>query len=267
MALFDVDQPMTLHLHALAAFNDNYIWLLEDRLTQRAALVDPGDAEVAQRWFDEHPTYQLESILITHHHRDHTGGLSALIERHRPQVFAPHREAIAGCTQPLLGDCLIEVLGQPIQVLSVPGHTRGHLAYYQPQLGWLFSGDCLFLAGCGRIFEGTAEQMFHSLQKLAALPPSTQVFCAHEYSLSNLRFAAVCEPDNIKIQNHLRQIAALRESSVTSLPSTLADELECNPFLRATGPYADLALDQQFGKSTRDALTRFSQLRQWKNIF
>jgi hydroxyacylglutathione hydrolase len=175
----------------IPAFKDNYIWLLTK--VHRAFVVDPGDAApvLARLEADD---LVLEGILITHHHADHQGGVTELAARWPVKVFAPDIESITGCTTPLSGGECIDVLGQKVHVMAVPGHTRGHLAYYAD--GVLFCGDTLFGAGCGRLFEGTPEQMAASLDAIAALPDSTQIYCAHEYTEMNLRFAVAVEPEN-----------------------------------------------------------------------
>ncbi len=215
----------------IPAFKDNYIWLLTRG--QRAAVVDPGDAiPVVARLEAEGLT--LESVLVTHHHADHQGGIASLVERWNPAVFAPAGESITGCNHPLNGGERIEILGETINVMAVPGHTLGHLAYLAP--GALFCGDTLFGAGCGRLFEGTAAQMSASLDRLAALPDETRVYCAHEYTEMNLRFALAVEPDNPALRRRVAEVAARRAAGLPSVPSTLAEEKASNPFLRCAEP-------------------------------
>ena len=269
----------------IPAFKDNYIWLLTHG--QRAAVVDPGDAApVLARLEAEGLT--LESILITHHHADHQGGVAALVDRWQPVVFAPASESITGCTDPLSGGERIEVLGQSVDVLAVPGHTLGHLAYVAP--GALFCGDTLFGAGCGRLFEGTPEQMSASLDQLAALPDETQVFCAHEYTEMNLRFALAVEPDNQALQQRVTRVAGLRAAGLPSVPSTLGEEKATNPFLRCDVPAVIAAGMQRVDEFPNAATTEsttgprtikttagrtvnpkkaaiFAVLRRWRNSF
>ncbi len=215
----------------IPAFKDNYIWLLTRG--RRAAVVDPGDAApVLARLEAEGLT--LESILITHHHADHQGGVAALVDRWQPAVFAPASESITGCNHPLSGGERIGILGETVDVMAVPGHTLGHLAYYAP--GALFCGDTLFGAGCGRLFEGTAAQMSASLDALAALPDETRVYCAHEYTEMNLRFALAVEPDNPALRQRVVRVAGLRAAGLPSVPSTLGEEKATNPFLRCGQP-------------------------------
>jgi hydroxyacylglutathione hydrolase len=185
-----------LKIDALPAFTDNYIWLLQDTEQRSCAVVDPGDAAPVLAWLAANPTWQLRDILITHHHPDHVGGVAALKAATGARVSGPARETIPQRDLALSDGDAVEVLGLTLQVLDVPGHTLGHIAYYQPEHHWLFCGDTLFAAGCGRLFEGTPEQMHHSLSRLAALPGQTAVYCTHEYTLSNLRFACAVEPQN-----------------------------------------------------------------------
>ncbi len=212
----------------IPAFKDNYIWLLVR--DGRAAVVDPGDAApVIARLEALH--LQLETILITHHHDDHQGGVEELVARWQPRVFGPAGESITGCTDPLSGGETIDVLGQAVDVLPVGGHTRGHLAYYVP--GALFCGDTLFGAGCGRLFEGTPAQMHASLARLAALPDDTLVYCAHEYTEANLRFAVAVEPENVALRARVERVAALRAAGVLPFPRHWARKRRPTPFCAA----------------------------------
>ncbi|RIX42470.1 MAG: hydroxyacylglutathione hydrolase [Rhodocyclales bacterium GT-UBC] len=250
-----------LSVSLIPAFKDNYIWLLTRG--GRAAVVDPGDAAPVQARL-EADGLVLESILITHHHADHQGGVSALVERWQPKVYAPGSESITGCTQPLAGGEGIEILGQGFAVMAVPGHTLGHLAYYAP--GMLFCGDTLFGAGCGRLFEGTPAQMVAALESIAALPAETAVYCAHEYTEMNLRFALAVEPENPRLLQRCRQVAALREAGQSSVPSTLAEELATNPFLRCTEP-AVVEAARQHGADGTSKTAVFAAIRGWRNSF
>lgn len=245
----------------IPAFKDNYIWLLTQG--QRAAVVDPGDAAPVLARLDADGLV-LESILITHHHADHQGGVAALVERWQPEVFAPAAESITGCSRPLNGGERIEVLGQSIDVMAVPGHTLGHLAYRAP--GLLFCGDTLFGAGCGRLFEGTAAQMSASLEAIAALPAQTLIYCTHEYTEMNLRFALAVEPDNPALQQRVSKVAALRAAGRSSVPSTLAEELATNPFLRCAEPVV-MAAAMQHGAVGTSKEAVFAAIRGWRNNF
>jgi hydroxyacylglutathione hydrolase len=245
----------------IPAFKDNYIWLLVR--DGRAAVVDPGDAapviaELAARQLS------LETILITHHHADHQGGVADLVERWQPRVFGPGDESITACTDPLFGGERIEVLGQSVDVLAVGGHTRGHIAYYVP--GAVFCGDTLFGAGCGRLFEGTPAQMSASLDRLAALPDDTLVYCAHEYTEANLRFALAVEPNNADIHERVARVAALRARGLSSVPSTLGEEKATNPFLRCGEP-AVIAAGMAHAAVDPEKVAIFAAIRGWRNNF
>lgn len=245
----------------IPAFKDNYIWLLTQG--RRAFVVDPGDAAPALARL-EADGLVLEGILITHHHADHQGGVAELTARYQPQVFAPAKESITGCTHPLYGGERIEVLGQSVAVMAVPGHTLGHLAYAAP--GALFCGDTLFGAGCGRLFEGTPEQMSASLDSIAALPDETRVYCAHEYTEMNLRFALAVEPESTALQERVRRVAALRAAGLPSVPSTLAEEKATNPFLRCTDPVV-VAAGLQHAAVDASKTAVFAAIRGWRNVF
>lgn len=245
----------------IPAFTDNYIWLLT--CGQRAVVVDPGDAAPVQARL-EADGLSLEAILITHHHADHQGGVAALVERWQPKVFAPASESITGCNHPLSGGERIDILGATLNVLAVPGHTLGHLAYSAK--GALFCGDTLFGAGCGRLFEGTPAQMAASLASIAALPDETLIYCAHEYTAANLRFALAVEPDNPAIQARVAKVAALRATGQASVPSTLAEEKASNPFLRSSEP-AVIAAALQYGASDTSPVAVFAAIRGWRNAF
>ena len=245
----------------IPAFKDNYIWLLVR--DGRAAVVDPGDAAPVMARL-EALQLRLETILITHHHADHQGGVAELVERWHPRVFGPAEESITGCTDPLSGGETIDILGERVAVLPVGGHTRGHIAYYVP--GVLFCGDTLFGAGCGRLFEGTPAQMSASLGRLAALPDDTLVYCAHEYTEANLRFALDVEPDNAALRARVERVAALRAAGRSSVPSTLGEEKATNPFLRCSEPAViEAALARAAVDTSQVAI--FTAIRSWRNGF
>ncbi|MCA0175353.1 MAG: hydroxyacylglutathione hydrolase [Proteobacteria bacterium] len=234
-----------MNLVALPAFADNYIWMLHDGAG--ALVVDPGDAAPVRAALGAHGL-ELTGILVTHHHPDHVGGLNGLQPLlNGAPVYAPQREqaAMPVPTTPVAGGDCLTWQGKAIRVLDVPGHTAGHVAYVLDDL--LFCGDTLFSAGCGRLFEGTADQMHRSLQQLGALPGTTRVCCAHEYTLANLRFARQAEPDNAAVARHEAACLAQRAAGQPTLPSTIALEWQINPFLRAP--------DAQ----------RLGELREWKN--
>ncbi len=256
-------------IDALPAFADNYIWLLQDDQNRRCVVVDPGDAAPVQAWLDAHADWTLEAILTTHHHADHVGGVATLKAKTGARVFGPAQEKIPALDQPLNDGQRIEVLGLDFEIIDVPGHTLGHIAYFHAdaELPWLFCGDTLFAGGCGRLFEGTPQQMFDSLSRLAALPEATQVYCAHEYTLSNLRFAQAVEPENPQVAARLAQVIAWREEERISLPSQIGLERQTNPFLRCGEASVERTLDQRGGAQARTSSESFAALRSWKNSF
>lgn len=258
---------LMITIEALSAFSDNYIWLLQDAQHKRVAVVDPGDAAPVQAWLQQHDDWTLSDILITHHHNDHVGGVEQLRRETGARVHGPANENIPGRDQALVDGDRIEVLGMALQVFEVPGHTLGHIAFYQPEQHWLFSGDTLFAAGCGRLFEGTPAQMYQSLQRLAALPDTTLVYCAHEYTLSNLRFARAVEPANPAIAERFRQVEAWREQGRISLPSDLAMERATNPFLRTAETSVKEMLASREGHALGSDGEVFAALRAWKDRF
>ncbi len=255
-----------MNLVALPAFTDNYIWMLHDGV--RAVVVDPGDAAPVAAALDAQGL-ELAAILVTHHHPDHVGGVNALRPRLKGPVWGPAREAIPSPFTPLDDGATIDVLGLKFQVIDVPGHTAGHIAYFQTgadKAPILFCGDTLFSAGCGRLFEGTPAQMSASLAALNALPADTRVCCTHEYTLSNLRFAAAVEPGNAAIAEHTRACRDQREAGRPTLPSTLAVERRINPFLRCTEAEVVASARAQ-GAASDDTVAVFAALREWKNRF
>ncbi len=257
-----------VQIDALPAFQDNYIWLLQNPATRHIAVVDPGDAAPVLAWLGAHPGWQLTDILITHHHTDHIGGVESLRQTTGARVLGPDDERIPPRDLTLHEGNQIKVLGEPFRIIEIPGHTRSHIAYFHDaQQPWLFCGDTLFAAGCGRLFEGTPEQMCRSLSRLAELPDTTLVYCTHEYTLSNLRFAQAVEPENPAISRRLAEVAARRAAGLGSLPSNLALERETNPFLR-TGETA--VKDMTARHSGRQELAPdqvFGELRAWKDSF
>lgn len=260
-------QRAPLTILTVPAFKDNYLWLVHDGVD--AAVVDPGDAAPILAAL-ERLDLRLTAILLTHHHADHTGGVPALLAHGKVPVFGPRNDNIAAVSDQLgEGDAIsVPGIGLALRVIDVPGHTLGHIAYFSEQLNALFCGDTLFAGGCGRIFEGTPAQMAGSLAKLAALPDDTLVYCAHEYTLSNLRFANAVEGDSAALQARIVVDTAKRDAGQATVPSTMALEKSTNPFLRYTEP-AIVASLVAAGKLQRGAapLAAFTALREWKNNF
>ncbi|RON17045.1 hydroxyacylglutathione hydrolase [Pseudomonas brassicacearum] len=254
-----------IQISALPAFTDNYIWLLQDHRTQRCAVVDPGDAAPVQAWLAAHPGWVLSDILITHHHHDHVGGVEQLKKATNATVYGPASESIPHRDVALKDNDRVSVLGWDFDVYAVPGHTLGHIAYYHH--GLLFCGDTLFAAGCGRLFEGTPEQMHTSLTRLAALPEDTLVYCTHEYTLSNLKFAAAVEPENRDTAERLAKVTQQRQAGIMTLPSTLALEKLTNPFLRVDETSVKEKVDERNGPYNRAPSAVFAALRAWKDTF
>jgi len=251
----------------VAAFSDNYIWVLREGPS--AVVVDAGDAAPVLAYL-EREGLELTAILCTHHHLDHVGGNTALLERFHVPVFGPANESIPGRTRALAEGDRITVpgIGVELDVLDIPGHTAGHIAFTGDVGGpAVFCGDTLFAAGCGRIFEGTPEQMWTSLSKLAALPGATRVYCGHEYTLANLRFAAAAEPGNPAIAERIAREQAKRDRALPTLPSTIADEHATNPFLRAPQAPLRVAAEAHAGRPLAGTVATFAALREWKNVY
>jgi hydroxyacylglutathione hydrolase len=255
-----------LNVLTVPAFKDNYLWLIHDGV--HAAVVDPGDAAPILAALESHKL-SLVAILLTHHHADHVGGVPELLSRFKVPVFGPRADGIDAVTMPLAENDTFTVPQLPLElsVLEVPGHTRGHIAYLAREQGWLFCGDTLFAGGCGRLFEGTPEQMVASLAKLAALPDATKVYCAHEYTLSNLRFAHEVEPNNPELNARIEREQARRAQNIPTVPSTIGLEKATNPFLRCDNPEILASLSHAGKISTQEPISVFAALRAWKNAF
>lgn len=238
-----------MRIHAIPAFDDNYIWAIQPaRNPNQIVLVDPGAAAPCQQWLQQHQA-QLAAILVTHHHWDHTDGVEALVAQWQCPVYGPADSPFKAISIALRhGDWVnLPALDLCWQVIATPGHTLDHISYIGDDA--LFCGDTLFLAGCGRMFEGSAEQFHQSLRLLAELPANTRVYAAHEYSLANLRFAAAAMPENTAVAAAQQRVQQLRQQGLPSLPSSLAEEQAINPFLRA------------------ESVAEFRRLREWKDRF
>ncbi len=250
----------TLSIVPIPAFEDNYIWLLHNRYD--AVVIDPGDAQPVIDMLEKH-SLKLRAILITHHHSDHIGGVETLIEQFSPQVYAPQYEQYPFQHISLsAGDQItLAPLKLSFEVLWLPGHTLGHIAYVNAD--YLFCGDVLFGAGCGRLFEGTPEQMLQSLKQLKTLSAGINVYCTHEYTAHNINFALTLEPDNLDLQQRKADVEHLRQQMLPSLPSTVDLELRTNPFLRCT----QTSIIENSHADKEDELSVFSKIRALRNHY
>ena len=242
--------PFKIHCIDVKNTLQNYIWLLEHTDSKQVVAVDPTEAGLVQEYCQQY-RLELAQIWLTHWHKDHIGGVPALIQDKNIPIYGPREELskIPFISHPLEHEDEFDFHGIEVSIISVPGHTLGHIVYFIDALDVLFCGDTLFAMGCGRVFEGTFEQMYHSLSRLAALPPRTKVYCTHEYTLSNAQFAVHAEPDNLEIQERHEQVERLRMLSQCTLPSTIEIELKTNPFLRT------------------DSVEEFARLRTLKDNF
>jgi hydroxyacylglutathione hydrolase len=256
-----------IEVHAVPAFQDNYIWLLcgtgNGETRRPAAIVDPGDAAPVLRALAERELTPV-AIFITHHHSDHVGGVQELLAHFPIPVYGPAREAIPAITHPLReGDCIGITGLPPLRILDIPGHTAGHIAYVGKRL--LFCGDTLFAGGCGRLLGGTAAQLYDSLQKLMSLPDDTWNYCAHEYTLNNLNFAIQVEPDNSMLRTRLEQTLASRQAGKATVPTELGIEKGTNPFLRCNNPTIVASTACSSGHPLAPGVETFAALRRWKD--
>ena len=249
---------------SVRAFSDNYIWTLRD--AKAAAVVDPGDAKPVIEYLDAQGL-ELVAILNTHHHADHVGGNAELLRRWNVPVYGPRDPRIAEVTQ-RVGDgdrVKLPHFGTEFEVIEIPGHTRSHIAFLGG--GMLFCGDTLFAAGCGRLFEGTPQQMHASLTRLAQAPDSTRVYCGHEYTLSNVRFAKAAEPGNAALDALEQKASAQRAKDLPTLPTDIGQEKATNPFLRVTEPQVIESASRYAGKPLSDPVSVLAAIREWKNNF
>ncbi|NND65860.1 MAG: hydroxyacylglutathione hydrolase [Gammaproteobacteria bacterium] len=251
----------------IPAFSDNYIWLIGGMGDpKQVAVIDPGDANPVLEFLNMHDL-SLQAILITHHHPDHVGGVAQLKQKFDVPIYGPAKENISHCTNPLDGGdhVQLDTLNLSFKVINTPGHTAGHIAYIGHQL--LFCGDTLFSAGCGRLFEGTPQQLYHSLVKLAELPGDTRTYCTHEYTEANLRFARTVLPNDQALIDYEKVVQQLRANNRPTLPTTVELERRINPFLRCHTAAVRQSVEQHLGHSIATELDVFAALRQWKDGF
>ncbi|MCM2679518.1 hydroxyacylglutathione hydrolase [Echinimonas agarilytica] len=254
-----------MQVAAIPAFNDNYIWAIHDN--HHLIVVDPGDAAPVIAFIEQHQL-QLTTILVTHHHHDHTGGIQTLCDNYSGiTVYGPAEENIPNRHVALTDNAQVKIIAPACEfnVMHIPGHTLGHIAYYGAS--GLFCGDTLFHAGCGRLFEGSPTQMKASLERLGALPAETLVFCTHEYTLANLTFALAVEPDNADINRTLARCQQLRTEGTPTLPTTIAEQRQINPFLRSAEPTLQHQAEQWAQQPCKTPVEVFTQLRAWKDQF
>lgn len=256
-----------LTVYPIPAFKDNYIWVIHNQ--NYAAVVDPGMASPVIEYLQS-KNLQLSAILITHHHNDHTGGNIELLKFFDVPVYGPRNESISTVTHPVHEGAPVnlQALSLNLTVFDTPGHTQGHVAYYGSNpMNMVFCGDTLFACGCGRVFEGTAQQMYESLQKLSQLPDDTLIYCAHEYTLSNIQFVRAVDPKNSKLIELEITTQELRNQNIPTIPTTLALEKTVNPFLRCSQQEIINSAINYSGKLLSDPISVFTVLRNWKNNF
>lgn len=250
---------------ALNALHDNYIWIIHGTDQSRIIVVDPGDAQPVLTYIKKH-NLTLDGILLTHHHRDHSGGITTLLT-HYPHipVYSSEIDKVPGVTHYIIEgqEIFFPNLNAPINILDIPGHTHGHVAFIYKNA--LFSGDTLFSVGSGKIFEGTATQMYHSLNKLKQLPKNTLIYCGHEYTLANIAFAQIVEPNNQALEQRKKQVQNLRKQNLPTLPVTLDTELQTNPFLRCETPSVIASVQAHVKQSLDSPVAVLLELRKWKN--
>ena len=253
-----------LSVEPIKAFTDNYIWLVSTN--EGSIVIDPGESKNIQKLIDNN-TIDLKGILITHHHYDHTNGLSELVKINELEVYGPVNN-IDGINHRLNDKDKISIIGIDFDVISIPGHTLDHIGFYSANANnpILFCGDTLFAGGCGRIFEGTYEQMFHALKKITKLPTNTNIYCGHEYTLSNLKFALEADDTNKELIEEFKKVKNKINSNIPTLPTTLDKELKVNPFLRCDNINIQNKIIEKF-KVSNNELEVFTALRKWKDNF
>jgi hydroxyacylglutathione hydrolase len=257
---------MSYRILAVPALNDNYIWAIVHPRKKSVVIVDPGEAKPILNLLKQQKL-NLAGILITHHHWDHTNGIEGILKVHPTPVFAPAKDDVIRCDHPVEdGDqVVIPEMELTFDVIDIPGHTLGHVAYLGH--GWVFTGDTLFTGGCGRIFEGTPDQLYSSLSLLAKLDPKTEVYCGHEYTKKNLAFAAMIEPFNNKLEQRIDHTEGLLNKGLPTVPSTIELELQTNPFLRCHEHHVQQAAIAYCGQPLADNVAVFAALRRWKDEF
>jgi hydroxyacylglutathione hydrolase len=260
-----------LTVQGIPIFEDNYIWLLRHPKRPQTAIVDPGDAGPVLATIEQQGLEPV-AILITHRHWDHVDGIAELLTHYPMPVYGPTRETIPHCSHALSDGEIVELpaLDAYLEVLDVPGHTAGHIAYYQPPAedsgtGLLFCGDSLFTGGCGRLFDGTLEQMHASLQRIRTLPDNTQVYCTHEYTEANLEFARIAEPENLLLQERQQTVQAQRRRGEPTVPALLGLEKATNPFLRSDQPALIRSAEDFAGHPLHSSAEVFTTVRRWKD--
>lgn len=254
----------SLMIEQFTCRQDNFGVILHDPLTGETASIDaPDGSRIAGRLGDD--GWKLTHLFITHHHPDHVEGIPALVASYSPQVIGPEAEAsrISGLTRTVSDGDTFEFAGRAVEVISTPGHTSGHVCFYIADEALLFAGDTLFALGCGRLFEGSPADMFGSLNRLGGLPDDTRVYCGHEYTQANGRFAISVDPDNETLAKRIEEIADLRSRRLPTLPTTIGFEKRTNPFMR-TG---DAAIRKQLGMESSSDLEVFTELRRRKDSF
>jgi hydroxyacylglutathione hydrolase len=254
-----------IKIESIEAFTDNYIWLITT--IEGSIVIDPGESSKIINFLKE-KQLNLKAILVTHHHFDHTGGIKEILFHFPVDVFGPFNNGIENINKKLKDGDKVSIIGIEFEIIEIPGHTLDHIAFYSENNGSpiLFCGDTLFAGGCGRVFEGTSDQMYESLKKLKILPDNTSVYCGHEYTLSNLKFAKEAEPFNQNTLSRYNEVLELREKGFPSIPSSLSTELKTNPFLRSDVEEVQENISIKF-KTTKEPKEIFKALRSWKDNF
>jgi hydroxyacylglutathione hydrolase len=254
-----------IKIESIEAFTDNYIWLITT--IEGSIVIDPGESSKIINFLKE-KQLNLKAILVTHHHFDHTGGINEILFHFPVDVFGPFNNGIENINKKLKDGDKVSIIGIEFEIIEIPGHTLDHIAFYSENNGSpiLFCGDTLFAGGCGRVFEGTSDQMYESLNKLKILPDNTSVYCGHEYTLSNLKFAKEAEPFNQNTLSRYNEVLELREKGFPSIPSSLSTELKTNPFLRSDVEEVQENISIKF-KTTKEPKEIFKALRSWKDNF